>query len=75
LGLGDEFREALVSEINCPAAEGGSFAGVGAGEMPRDLGVAAPDDAPVFGFWTTFAISGRPKTLVFVALLFEFPAM
>ena len=74
LGLGDEVRDDLVSEMSCPAAEGGSFAGGGAGEIPRDLGVAAPDDVAVLGFWRASGVSDRPNALD-LAFGFELPAM
>jgi len=48
LGFGEELRDGLRSPISWPAAEGGSLvaeldATGGAGEMPRDCGVAVPD--------------------------------
>ena len=75
LGFGDELRDDLTSEINCPAAEGGNFAAGGAGEMPRDLGVAARDDVAVCGFCTAAGVSESPKALAFVAFDLELPAM
>jgi hypothetical protein len=74
-GFGDEFREDLESDINCPAAEGGNFAGGGAGEIPRDLGVAAPDDVAVLGFWVASGVSDKPNMLGLVTLGFELPDM
>jgi hypothetical protein len=74
LGFGEEVLEDLVSEINCPAADGGSFAG-GAGEIPRDTGVTAPDDVAVVGFCTASGVSDSPNILVLPALVFELPAM
>lgn len=61
-GLGDELREDLASEMSCPAAEGGSFAGGGAGDIPRDFGVVTPDDVAVLGFCTASGTFDKPNT-------------
>jgi hypothetical protein len=44
LGFGDEFLD-FESEISWPAAEGGSFGAGGAGETPREVGVAVPEES------------------------------
>ena len=73
-GFGEAFRDDLVSEMSCPAADGGNFIGGGAGEMPRDFGVAAPDDVVDIDFWFALTGSERPR-LALAGFDFEEPAM
>ena len=73
-GFGDEFLDDFVSDINWPAAEGGSFFGCGTGDTPRDFGVAVPDDVAV-GSCRTSGFCDSPKTFVLGALCFELPAI
>ena len=74
VGFGDAFLDGLVSEMSSPAADGGNFDVGGAGEMPRDLGVAAPDDVADVDFRFAPTGSERPR-LAFAGFDFDEPAM
>lgn len=73
-GFGEEFLDGFVSEISCPAADGGSFFGCGAGETPRDFGVAVPDDVAV-GNCRASGFCDSPKAFDLTAFDLELPAM
>lgn len=74
LGFRDDVL-VLVSEISCPAAEGGSFDCDGAGEVPRELGVVVPDEAAKVGICRASCVLDKPNVLGLVAFGFALPAM
>lgn len=74
LGFGDEVLD-LTSEINWPAADGGSLPCGGAGDGPRDLGVAAPEDIAVVGNRKASEVSDKPNAFDLDTFGFECPAI